>query len=841
MNEVIARARSGAQPAPVAPVAPVAAAPPPPRAQSPPAYARPSYEPAYTRGPAVSAPAPKAVSQPQATTAHRFQQEDQPNFRRDLPSYQASSGAPHTKNVYNQENSGSYPPQQPQYNQHYEAAPRAPLLSVPPATNTTMDRNGSAASDGPPQIGGYFAERAPSNAKVETPSPFGSPPQAPISNGRGLLKPPGGDYQQPPRDPFPPLYRGSSGDVKPNNPDRESNRAPPIPPTQPFAGESWKRPEHETAAAMPPLANGPNGAGDAPFPWANRFEGAPPPSSTAFNASRPHFPEMPPHHGAPTMPPNFPPVAAAPQMPPNMIPPPAGPQYIELTRLPNEMHKPIALEEWIRPSVPFKLSSVKVVYDPNGIHLHSIVRIEGFRDAQELLSRNNELGIKIRRTTAKAFDEAIDGMPPGGGTMPMNMLPSPPRRRSRSPRRRRSRSPRRDGGGRNRQGRRGRRRSRSRSPRNQRSRSVRRHRRMNSRTPTPCRPHPEDDPNRFMLQANNMPFKCKDFEFKDWVGARCKFAKRTAFEDGNASDRWILEFHSATEREQAMQKDKQPFLGRRIRFKWIGSKEADGYLQIPDRFGEQKTIEYNIKAAIDGTVDTDPGRFGAFSAPSLTTGAPPFVRGNFPPGPPGPHPPGFGQGPTPFFNNGGHPPMMDMDMGFRGGHGGPGRGMPRGRGSFGPPPGARGGFRGPMPGRPFDEPPMGGPPMLRNDVAERGRNGFRGGIGRPGPNGPHHGHGDRQVAKVEVDGSLASALGPCGSVLLSRGFDNDVCLEDVIGFFDGYPLDHSTIRIRMDERGMPTGDCMLAMRDPEAAHSAALTLDGKRFKRNPISVALAMF
>lgn len=40
--------------------------------------------------------------------------------------------------------------------------------------------------------------------------------------------------------------------------------------------------------------------------------------------------------------------------------------YVELSRLPSELLRPAALEQFLRPSTPLTLSSVKVVFDPNG-------------------------------------------------------------------------------------------------------------------------------------------------------------------------------------------------------------------------------------------------------------------------------------------------------------------------------------------------------------------------------------------------------------------------------------------------------------------------------------------
>lgn len=45
--------------------------------------------------------------------------------------------------------------------------------------------------------------------------------------------------------------------------------------------------------------------------------------------------------------------------------------YVELSRLPSELLRPAALEQFLRPSTPLTLSSVKVVFDPKGKHFVS--------------------------------------------------------------------------------------------------------------------------------------------------------------------------------------------------------------------------------------------------------------------------------------------------------------------------------------------------------------------------------------------------------------------------------------------------------------------------------------
>lgn len=41
-------------------------------------------------------------------------------------------------------------------------------------------------------------------------------------------------------------------------------------------------------------------------------------------------------------------------------------RYVELSRLPSELLRPAALEQFLQPAVPLTLSSVKVIFDPKG-------------------------------------------------------------------------------------------------------------------------------------------------------------------------------------------------------------------------------------------------------------------------------------------------------------------------------------------------------------------------------------------------------------------------------------------------------------------------------------------
>ncbi|CAB3408353.1 unnamed protein product [Caenorhabditis bovis] len=243
--------------------------------------------------------------------------------------------------------------------------------------------------------------------------------------------------------------------------------------------------------------------------------------------------------------------------------------YIELTRLPNDLLSPANLEEFIKPSTPLTLSSAKVVFGPGGIHVHTIVRLESRADMTRMLSRDGEMGIKIRESSKRDFDDAIDGVLPLATTPGMEDENRP--RRRRSPEIRRSRSPPR------------RRRSRERSRRMSPDRSKRRR----SRSPRSFKPH--TDLNRWCVQITNVPFKCKEDELQAWFAQKVKPAKlvRTHYADGNASDRWIAEFSSQSLMRRAMS-IKGLCSGRTLRLQYIDNDLADELMRIEDVYGAEK-------------------------------------------------------------------------------------------------------------------------------------------------------------------------------------------------------------------------------------------------------------
>lgn len=50
-------------------------------------------------------------------------------------------------------------------------------------------------------------------------------------------------------------------------------------------------------------------------------------------------------------------------------------KYLEICRLPNDLLRPVALEAFLKPSIPFTVSSVKVVYNPQGFSVFVLLFI----------------------------------------------------------------------------------------------------------------------------------------------------------------------------------------------------------------------------------------------------------------------------------------------------------------------------------------------------------------------------------------------------------------------------------------------------------------------------------
>ncbi|VDN29406.1 unnamed protein product [Cylicostephanus goldi] len=231
-------------------------------------------------------------------------------------------------------------------------------------------------------------------------------------------------------------------------------------------------------------------------------------------------------------------------------------------------------------------------------------------------------------------------------------------------------------------------------------------------------------------------------------------------------------------------------MGRVIKMVHISNEDADELMKIEDVYGEKRKEDsekhMNEMPHFNGPPPFR-GRGGGaptfFPAPVRGAMGPSFGRG-------GPH---------------GPPPMMGMGgPGYRG-RGGMGRGMPydygrgRGRGAF---PG-RGGMRG-RDDKPFMR---SGRDIMENGHGEENRENHQMEKSNTAPVAPR----SPEPQPVAATDDLVASLGPKGTVVSCCGFPSDVTLEDVLGFFQGYTADQNSVRIRMGDDGVPTGECMLAI------------------------------
>lgn len=481
---------------------------------------------------------------------------------------------------------------------------------------------------------------------------------------------------------------------------------------------------------------------------------------------------------------------------------PSGPRYIELSRLPSEMLRPAVLEQFLKPSVPLQVSSVKVVYSSQGIHMNTLVRFENASDADAVVKRDGELGIRVRPSTKVAFDEAVDGLPSGVVASSEAAVDNSDRKRDLEPSRRRPPS-------RSRERRKGkhdscprkRQRSQSRSRdrrgvRRSRSRSLKRSRQTTSST-------------RWCLQLTNVPFRCTEAEIIDWLSERVRPSKvtRTFYADGNASDRWIAEFESESLMERA-QGIKRLLMGRTVKMCHIENDHADELMKIEDIYGERRK-EDNEKMMNEVSHFNPPplrGRGGGpvfFPAPAR--GLTSFGRGSH-------------RGSVMKSSGGSAPGML-------------GRGMGRGFSSLPHEGGSRGRGRGAFGGR-------GGVYARENqlrlrsdrDSMENLVESHQSDMGAPRSPEPE---------PVAATDDFVASLGPRGTVISCGGFPSNVTMEDVLSFFRGFPVDHNSVRIRMGDDGIPTGECMLAMTNTEAANKAVLSLSGNSLRGQVVSLQLA--
>ncbi|GMT28374.1 hypothetical protein PFISCL1PPCAC_19671 [Pristionchus fissidentatus] len=591
-------------------------------------------------------------------------------------------------------------------------------------------------------------------------------------------------------------------------------------------------------------------------------------------------------------PPIPPPSLSAIRVPPAPLPiptqQPKEEAFVELTRLPPDLLRPSSLEQFLSPSTPLTLSSVKVVYGPAGIHLQSLVRFTSAMDAISALKKDGEQGVKIRVSTKEAFDGARDGPPPiippmhgmppsmmdmgqmMGMTRPLiphnNLLNMPlinPHEMPMSGEKRRG-SPGRD---------RGDRRRREESP------PRRDERRRRSPSPRSKRPRP---PRGICVRISNVHFRAKETEIRRMLGHSINpFSIKKVFnEDNSPSDVWVLEFSTEDDVSRALH-SKFEMLGRIARMVRIEEPEADRLLRQKfrsppprkererddERRGEerrsdsfeekvkrqQRAIEMENSSQIRDRRDSPPSLAGAFSAPVFTTNRG-FMRGGR----------GGGRG---------------MRGEFRGGM--------RGRGGRGPM--AGGMMRGTdrncllvsnMPLLPSPQillehlrvdpssfvkcdqiapdaaiveirsceeavrlaeraasdsfPHLNGRRLIVAAMSRRqieDEFNLRGGGRKEGGGDMMHQNGPR----INVDPEIVRSIGEPGCVVACNGFPRDLAIDEVAAFFDGFPIIESSVRMRM-EGGEGTGDCMLSMRDGQSARRAVMALNGKSFRGAPVAL-----
>ncbi|CAG9538298.1 unnamed protein product [Cercopithifilaria johnstoni] len=598
--------------------------------------------------------------------------------------------------------------------------------------------------------------------------------------------------------------------------------------------------------------------------------------------------------------------------------------YVELSRLPSELLRPAALEQFLRPSTPLTLSSVKVVFDPKGFPLHSLVRFECAKDAKNVLERDGEQGIRIRSCPKEVFDNAVDGslqIPPAflHGTKEADYNEERNSRIGASSRHHRS-PERRDFDGRY----------------DERPRTLRDHedryrasRYGRSRSPRDYRDYRDAkrrgvDPGRYCIEFTNLPFRVTEAEIREYLGPRCEPTKvtRAYNEDGQASDRWIAEFSTFDLAEKAY-RVRGKINERPIRARRITNEDADQMLAVPDRFGRQKKEEYERKHGSDSSIApllNLPSRSAEiglhFQDPSKgrgSRGRGGLYRGGLIHGYHGERevgdalssnslngtassssvaPPRF---PT-FRLHGGsrsRPPLISPPTFF-------GNTTPSTIRQRGPPPSGRGPplLRGPRP--PILHPPNNGPAgpipaipppsvksclMIENvsenetdaDVAKflqlnqvaqatlrRAADGiFYVDMGTMDEatkavqiyNGLKLGENtitltaitrqqmhfgvDKKVESVEMlEPELIASVGEPGTVISCHGFPANVTLTDVAQFFDKYSLVESSVRIKLDDSGVPTGECLLAVGSPQEANKAVMLLSGRKLAGSTITMSV---
>uniref|UniRef100_A0A069DX97 RRM domain-containing protein n=1 Tax=Panstrongylus megistus TaxID=65343 RepID=A0A069DX97_9HEMI len=148
---------------------------------------------------------------------------------------------------------------------------------------------------------------------------------------------------------------------------------------------------------------------------------------------------------------------------------------------------------------------------------------------------------------------------------------------------------------------------------------------------------------------------------------------------------------------------------------------------------------------------------------------------------------------------------------MRGGRGGEGRGGLRGRSRFsaGPPPllgNSDLSMSGPMGGH---RPPRGG-----------------GGGPGPGPGGPY------------IDGDVVEHFGKPGCVVALENLHFRADIEEIIGLFNDFEIEHEDVIRRFDDRGRPTGDARVCLKNPSEAMRAVRQLAYSQLRGRTIKVSL---
>ncbi|VDO59030.1 unnamed protein product [Onchocerca flexuosa] len=89
-----------------------------------------------------------------------------------------------------------------------------------------------------------------------------------------------------------------------------------------------------------------------------------------------------------------------------------------------------------------------------------------------------------------------------------------------------------------------------------------------------------------------------------------------------------------------------------------------------------------------------------------------------------------------------------------------------------------------------------------------------------------------------LEPELIASVGEPGTVISCHGFPANVTLTDVAQFFDKYSLVESSVRIKLDDNGVPTGECLLAVGSPQEANKAVMLLSGRKLAGSTITMSV---